>query len=414
MYAAILLSPLLFEATGALKPSFLLISLLLFGAALYASRRHHDQIAVALFLSIIIIVLLSVLSVAPRALADQPFPDAQETADATRQLVNGNGYVTYVHDDKPHPPRYPPGFSLALAPFAVLSDSYPSNIQFGAKLYAALYVLAAVISAWIIKDPLAGALIAIFIGVSPFARVEASLIMSDGFAAGLTLLLVALLHHPTPKRISLIGVLAGALVTVRLPMVLNLIALLIVLPMPLRRRLLLFAAPPIAALGLYNLLTFGSPFKTGYDYWLPTLKTFGLSFAFGLPRMGDGPWVVADVLNGKLLQWVCPCPNGGPQAALANLLFYPSLLLGLFWIYTPPLLPIAGLLHCWKHHHELTVRFTLWLTLLSLCLFAFYFYQAARFMAAPATLLGIFACVSLAGWIERRTNLTGVRCQTVV
>ncbi len=409
MCATILLSPLLFKATGSLKPFLLLVSVLLFGAALYVSRRvsrrRHNRITTALFLSVVAIVLLSVLSVTPRPLADQPFPDAEETADATRQLVNGNGYVTYVHNDKPHPPRYPPGFSLALAPFAAFSDDYPSNIQLGAKIYAALYVLAAVIAAWSIKGPLAGALIAIFIGVSPFAKIEAALVMSDGFAAGLTVLLIALLQHPTPKRISLVGVLAGALVIVRLPMVLNLIALLIVLPTPLRKRLLLFAAPPVAALGLFNLLTFGSLFKTGYDYWLPTLKTFDLSFAFVVPHLKDGPWIVADVLNGRLLQWTCPCPNGGPQAAMANLFFYPAVLVGLFWIYAPPLLPIIGLLHCWKRRHELTAKFTLWLTLLSLCLFTFYFYQGARFMAAPATLICVFCSVGLAGWIERGTNL---------
>jgi len=42
--------------------------------------------------------------------------------------------------------------------------------------------------------------------------------------------------------------------------------------------------------------------------------------------------------------------------------------------------------------------------LFSLALFAFYFYQGTRFMAAPATLLSVFASVGLAQWINRQLN----------
>lgn len=177
-------------------------------------------------------------------------------------------------------------------------------------------MLIAVAAAWSLKGPLAGALTAVLIGMSPFARVEASLIMSDGFAAGMTVLLIPLLLRPTPKRLALAGALAGA-------------------------------------------------------------------------------------LGGLLLRWVCPCPDGGPQAALSNLFFYPSVLLGLFWIFVPPLLPVVGMLYCWEHRDTLTARFTFWLTALSLLLFTFYFYQGARFMAAPVTLLCVFASAKLAGWMER-------------
>lgn len=400
MHTTLILVPLLFKATGSLRPLCLLLAVLLFVGARYASKKANGRVATALDASVIAIVLLSVLLVAPRPLAEQPFPDAQEVADATRQLVSGNGYATYVHGNERHPPRYPPGFSLALAPFAVIRDDYPSNVQRGATFYAALYVLIAVSAAWSLKGPAAGALAAILIGMSPFAKVEASLIMSDGFAAGMTVLFIALLQHPTPKRISVAGALAGALVAIRLPMVLNLIALLIVLPWALRKWLLLFSAPPLTAVGLFNWLTFGSPFRTGYDYWLPGLKHFSLSFALASPIQGDGPWVVADALGGLLLSWICPCPDGGPQAGMSNLSYYPSVLLGLFWIYVPPLLPVIGLLYGWEHRRALAVRFTFWLTALSLLLFTFYFYQGARFMAGPVTLLAVFASAKLAEWIE--------------
>lgn len=405
MHTMLILVPLLFKATGALRPVFLLISILLIAAALYVSKKASGRVATALYASVAVIVILSVLSTAPRPFAEQPFPDSQETADAARQLVSGNGYVTFVHGNERHPPRYPPGFSLALAPFAAAGDDYPSNVQRGATFYAALYVLLAVVAAWSLKGPLAGALTAVLIGMSPFARVEASLIMSDGFAAGMTMLLIPLLLRPTPQRVALAGALAGALVAVRLPMVLNLVALFIVLTWPHRKRLLLFSPPPLAALALYNWLTFGSPFRTGYDYWLPGLKSFSPSYAVTSPMQGDGPWLLGDALGGLFLRWVCPCPDGGPQAALSNLFFYPSVLFGLFWIFMPPLLSIVGILYCWEHRHTAAVRFTFWLTGLSLLLFTFYFYQGARFMAAPMTLLCVFASAKLAGWIERGAGI---------
>jgi hypothetical protein len=90
---------------------------------------------------------------------------------------------------------------------------------------------------------------------------------------------------------------------------------------------------------------------------------------------------------------------------MSNLFFYPSVLLGLFWIFVPPLLPVIGLLYGWENRRELAVRFTGWLTAFSLLLFTFYFYQGARFMAAPATLLGVFASAKLAGWIQRAARI---------
>jgi hypothetical protein len=352
-------------------------------------------IEVILAISLTCLVLFSVFRVRPRPFDEQPFPDVQETADGARQLVAGNGYVTYVHNNERHPPRYPPGYSLALAPFAAINNNYPSNVEIGAKFYAGLYVLATVITAWLIGGPNAASLTALFIGISPFAREEAKLIMSDAFAAGGTVILSALLYRPSKARVSWAGGLAGTLVLVRLAMALNLPALLISLPRVFRKRLVIFAAPPLGALGLYNWLTFGSPFKDGYSYWLPGLKSFAWSFALHHPQ-GEGPGVIGDFLKGSLFQWACPCPIGGPQAALSNIWFYPAVLLGLFWIYAVPLVTIFGVLYIWKHREETFVKFALGVIVLNLIFFTFFFYQGARFMAGPATLLTIFAAVYLA------------------
>jgi hypothetical protein len=405
--SAVKVAPLTLVAVHAVRPATVLPMLFLFIAAVFAFKKGRDQTGHYLLLASAILATLfalsSVLSVEPRPFAEQPFPDAQETADATRQLISGNGYVTYVHNNERHPPRYPPGFSIALSPFAFFNKNYPSNIETGAKVFAALYVLTAVIAAWSIGGALAAALVAVFINVSPFARAEASLIMSDALAAGITVLFIVLLQRLSPARVAWLGALAGALVVIRLPMIVNLAALLIVLPAMYRKRFVLFATPFVAALGFYNWSTFGSPLRTGYSYWMPTLKSFALHYATARPAVnGEGPWIVADALHGGLMQWACPCPIGGAQSALPNVLFYPSILLGLFWTYSPPLITLIGLFYIWKHRREATAEFTLWLTLFSLALFTFYFYQGTRFMAAPATLLVIFTSVSIAEWVNQR------------
>ncbi|MGH9903815.1 MAG: hypothetical protein ACRD68_18555, partial [Pyrinomonadaceae bacterium] len=97
-------------------------------------------------------------------------------------------------------------------------------------------------------------------------------------------------------------------------------------------------------------------------------------------------------------------PAGGPQAALPNVFLYPTVLLGLFWTFAPPLVTLCGLFYLWKHRRETAAKFTLWVTCFSLLLFTFYFYQGTRFMAAPATLLLIFASVNTARWLARLIN----------
>lgn len=399
------LARLAIKAVGPAGIAHLVLLLAMFAVAYLTLKKGAPLRPSTVFSSAAIVssalALAPVLLSEPRPLKDQPFPDAHELSDATRQLVSGHGYVTTTYTTDPRPPRSPPGFALALAPFAALGRDFPANVQTGAKVFAALYVLAAVAAAWLMGGPLAAALVATLIGVSPFARVASTLVMSDAFGAGGTVLLVVLLHRLTPARVSLAGGIAGALVSVRLPLVLNLVALFLALPGKWRMRLALSASPPVAALSIWQWTTFGSPFKTGYDYWMPDLKPFGWPYALMSPPRGDGPWIFADVLNGFLAQWSCPCPLGGAQAALPNVLFYPVALLGFFWVYAPPFITAFGMFSAWRRRDRTPARFALWLTALSFAFFCFYHYQGVRFMAAPATLLTVFASVMLAGWGAR-------------
>jgi hypothetical protein len=96
------------------------------------------------------------------------------------------------------------------------------------------------------------------------------------------------------------------------------------------------------------------------------------------------------------MSWVCPCQLGGAQASLPNITFYPALLAGLFWVFSPPLVPLLGLAYAWRHRRDAVGRYTLLVLVLSLLVFAVYFYQGTRFMAGPATVLTVLAAVWLA------------------
>lgn len=338
-----------------------------------------------------------VTAVAP-PLQQQPFPDSAEYADAAAQLAHGNGYVTYVHGNGPEPPRYPPGFSLALTPFAALGGDYPTNVAVGPKVFAALYLSVTVAAVWRVGGPAAGAVAAIVLGSSPFARLSATLVLSDALAACLTVPIALLARAPNTRRTLQAGVLIGVITTIRLSAGLALPALLWATRARSRLAVLAGAAPLLAALGVYQWQMFGSPFRTGYDYWLPDTHNFGLAYATASPPFGDGPWVLADRLGGDLMRWVCPCISGGPQATAPDVVLYPAVLLGLFWTFTPPLVTVVGLLYLWSKRQESSARFTLVFVALNLAFYCVYFYQGTRFMAAPATLLAMYSAVGITQW----------------
>jgi hypothetical protein len=355
--------------------------------------------------------LLPILTAEPKPMPLQPFPDGHEYADAARQIVSGKGYVTYVRendrypdDGQPRPPKYPPGFSLALVPFAKFG-TYPDDVVGAARWFAAFYVVAAVVAAWSIGGPLAGMLAAGLIGMSPFAQQSVTMLFADAFGAALTVLLVPLLNKPTALRTAVAGTVAGLSVLVRFSLIVNIAAVALATRGQTRRRALLFAAPALAGLLLYQWLTFGSPLKTGYGYWSPERQRFRLSHVIGNTDRGAGA-TFPDALSGKLMRWVCPCPTGGAQLAFPSIFLYPAVLAGLFWVFSPPLVTLAGCVYLWKHRRAPPAAAAIWVTVLTCALYVGHFYQSERFMAPPATLLTIFAGVALAAWTERRHQIS--------
>jgi hypothetical protein len=173
------------------------------------------------------------------------------------------------------------------------------------------------------------------------------------------------------------------------------------LPARVTRRVAVLAVPGLVALAAFQWSTFGSPLRTGYDYWLPDLRLFDVGYALQRP-MGDGPTMVGDALNGQLLMGLCPCDGeGGPLTQLPNVLFYPAVLFGPFWIFAPPLVGLVGLVYACLRWREPAARFSVLLTLVTLVILSVYVFQAARLVAAPAVLLSIYAAVAAARLLER-------------
>jgi 4-amino-4-deoxy-L-arabinose transferase-like glycosyltransferase len=358
--------------------------------------------AASIAAALVCALTMAYVAAAPeRPLARQPFPDSAEYADSARALAQGQGFVTYVHQGAREPPRYPPGYPLALVPFAAVG-TYPGNVQLGAKLYAVLYVLVAVIAAWAIGGALAGGLSAAFVAASPFARDAAGLVLSDALVATATVLMLPLLRPVTRAGSRLAGAAAGAAVIVRLSAVVNLLAVLVAWPRRSNRTVLLFALPALAGLAALQWAMFGSPLETGYSYWGVSRHNFAFDYLTTDTLGREGPFVLHARLEGPLLSWVCPCGVGGPSSALPNLSFYPLVLLGIFWVFSPPLLPLLGLVYAWSHRRDPLGRYALAVTVMTLAIFGAYSHQATRFMAGPGSVLSVLASVWLAELAGRR------------
>lgn len=352
-----------------------------------------------------------IISAEPVPLSSQPFPDAAVYADSARQLVNGRGYVTMIDErqgrvlpalgNPPYPPRYPFGTSIALTPFVLLIDEFPRNVSVGAKAFSLGYLLAIAAVTWVMAGATAAAFASLIVGFSPFAPVMGTLVLSDALGAMLSVMTLLALLRGSRWWAAWGAISAGFLVDVRFFGVVVLMSL--VLTIDRRRRIVVIACalPFLLALAYYQWWAFGSPVRTGYDFWLPRLRLFEISNLINPDIMGEGPFIVADRLGGAVFQGTCPCPVGGALKNLPNIVFYPALTAGLFWIFTPPLVSAVGLIQLWRRRSERPARFAMLVVALNLLILLFYFYQGARLFAPAAALLVIFAAEGLSDGLRQ-------------
>jgi hypothetical protein len=391
-----------------------IVPLVLLGAGVAAGYASKPRLARPLLVAFAVVTtgLLTwlVVTTPPRAMVQQPFPDSFEYADAARHLAAGEGYITTIHGDRAQPPRYPPGFSLVLVPFAARGENFPTSVLNAAPWLGALYVVAAAITAWLIGGPIAAGLAAALVGTAPFAVEAGSLLMSDALVAALTVLVAGLLQRGWFRAAALVS---GGLVLTRLSAIVAVPSVILAVPASMRWRAATYTLPGVLLLGVFQAATYGSPITTGYDYWLPGLRTFDAAYALQRP-MGDPPMLVGDMFNGRLLEGLCPClEDGGPLAQLPNVLFYPAVMFGPFWVFAPPVVGLLGLAYAAIHRREPAARFTVVLTLITAALLTFYVFQAARLAAAPAVLGAIYASVAVARFVEGGHRRAGAACRTI-
>ena len=123
-------------------------------------------------------------------LEQQPFPDAMVYADSEYEIANGNGFEVAVFDQSVpgdpqpqvgalHPSRYPPGFSLALAPFVRYGNNSINDTQRGVQMIAIALVIALLAVTWLLAGPLAASIAVLVAAWSPFAMKSAQIVMSD-------------------------------------------------------------------------------------------------------------------------------------------------------------------------------------------------------------------------------------------
>jgi hypothetical protein len=343
----------------------------------------RERVLAALAVLATLAVLVSVVATDAEPLSRQPVPDSQEYADAARQIAQGDGNVVTLYGPDEQPPRYPPGYAMALA-IGTVAGEWPQSVQRAARGYVLLYVLVLVGAAWLLGGPLAAVVAALVVGVSPFARELGQVVLADPLGATLAVAVLPLLRPVTRTGARLAGALGGFGVLVRLAGITTLAATLVALPREQWLRTAAWAAPGVLGLLALQWLTFGGPFDNGYAYWLASEGNFALSNATNPDPPSSGRVRELDVLGGALV------------SDTVNLVFYPAVVLGLAWIVAPPLFTALGLVWAWRHRRDPVGRYALAVTVLGVGLMVVYLFQSPRLVAAPASVLTVLAAVQVA------------------
>lgn len=374
------------------------VLLLLFVRSIWGRRQARRWGPRILAIVLTAVTVISVTSKQPLPMPQQPVADAQEYADSAQKLADGKGFVDTWYGARPQPPRYSPGYPLALAPFAALKQ-FPQGVQQGASAAAVVYVLAVVWAAWALGGAVAASFAAGLILISPFARQSGALIMSDALGAALAVMVVPLIAAGTKAGHRMAGALLGFAATVRILAGVGILAALASIPRASWRTLVLWAAPFVVGLFLLQWLMFGNPLYTGYDRWN---AGFSEMFALTNPFKGaaqEGLWMYNEPWTTHLIDVMAPA-GAQPATGAQNWVFYPAVLLGIVWIYMPPLVSIVGLAYGWRHRTDPAVRYALLTMIGTVVIYCFYQYQAARMVAAPASLLLVLTACGFARAIE--------------
>ena len=220
-----------------------------------------------------------------------PTPDAVEYFAGAVSLYQGGSYAIRI-GDQDLPPRYPPGYSLAMLPFigllgenAILAP-FRVNQLLGLVLIIALFcyfyrsrrpLLAAVAVAILVTLP----------GFVLFARSSMSELLGAALILGAYYCCVRGLRDRNLFFFPVAGFILGTAALVRYQLLLFsplLLSVFFVDGFSKSRRLLTFLLSGLSLtlvvipMMLYNWVEFGSPALTGYDFWVPDQAAAGRAF----------------------------------------------------------------------------------------------------------------------------------------
>ena len=346
-----------------------------------------------------LVVLVVLLLNHTFALSNQPFPDAHEYLNAAYRLAHGHGYTTTVRDNTfssharqaVNPPRYPLGTSLVLAPFA-LFGTYPGNEELGARIIVIALVIATGWAGYALGGWYPALLSSFVVALSPFAMVNTQIVMSDALGALLIVVCVPLMKIRANWSDYALGFVAGYGIVCRESGILVVLCLLIVVQERERLRIAVGAVGPIVGLALYNWSTFGSPWGSGYSYWLGSFPQYSLRYVTKHPwPLGAQGYYHSSLELFHLMEQ----SRAGLIGPLPNYVFYPLILLGFSAVFGPPWLTLIGLVTAIRSWNRREARFTLALSGLFVLFFLANYSQDPRFVAGPCILLTVWGLVGL-------------------
>ena len=251
-----------------------------------------------------------------RAMELMPWPDGLEYSAAALNLTKGRGPVLHF-GGYTYPSRYTAGYPLLLEFFSRLFSRQAPLLWVPTFIIAEITLLAVFYLARQWLGRAAGPIAMLLLVLSPVFITYSMLVMSDVPTMFITTLAaVALLRAteeaPTRSKATrtrdwvMFGLLAGFSTTMRPTNGVILVGLVVcVLMVPFERRELAslvgagiavaigFAIPVAWQLHL-NAITLGSPFASGYSWWVPEVygaggKTFSAAYLFG-PTMPRNPY----------------------------------------------------------------------------------------------------------------------------
>lgn len=285
MTTALLSAPPVIFITVALIPIVALVF-----AALSVWRKDFDFEERQHSLTLLVIALLILWPSIDHALSMRVSPDAVEYGVAAYRMFTLGSYDIVVHG-QPLPPRYPFGFSLfiLLPSFLLMPAPNPGGGILGVLFFTALGAPAAYIVGRRISSALAGWFAALlYLGLPAIWQVSQEL-LTYGPAAALWLIAIAFLvvRHPLSLR-QIIGAATACMLAAACRPLSGLILLPILCVMLIKRQRLtlplITSAPMLALVAsyiVYNSIVFGSPFRSGYNFWCSIPYDFS-SLVFGL------------------------------------------------------------------------------------------------------------------------------------